>query len=318
MKRILKVLVGLVVVIILFAGGFVAFLLLRFPKKEAPADIRVEATPARLERGEYLVQHVNICLDCHSERDMNYYAGPIKAGTEGQGALFAKEPGLGAVYAPNITPFALGSWSDGEIARAITSGVSKDDRPLFQIMPYHLFADLRQEDVYSIIAYLRTLKPISNHPPRTTLEFPLNLIVRTMPNPAPLTEESRFKSTGEYLAHVAGCIECHTPKDDKHQPLPGMDFAGGVAFQLPGHPTVHSANITPDMETGIGGWDREFFIKRFKLNATPEAAKAELNPARENTVMPWIPYSGMTEEDLGAIYDYLHSRKPIRHSVKKW
>lgn len=318
MKTLLKIFAWLLVVIVVLIAGALTFLFVKFPRKEAPSQVKIEATPARLERGKYLVNHVTVCLDCHSDHNVNYYGAPIKPGTEGQGSFFTEDKQLGTVYTPNITPHALSSWSDGEIARTITSGVNKSGTPLFPIMPYLLYANLTQEDLYSIITYLRSLKPITNNPPRTKLNFPMNLIVRTIPQPGHLTYKPGSEHKGEYLVHVAGCIMCHTPKGDKGQAIPGMTFAGGEKFDIPSSPAVHSANITPDMETGIGGWDREFFIKRFKFYDNPDALKIDLNAAKENTVMPWLCYAGMTEEDLGAIYDYLRTVPPVRHSVKKW
>src|SRR5262245_45133265 len=76
-----------------------------------------EASPARMERGRYLVRSVTGCLECHSERDKNSPEAAPMAGREGGGALFASDPGLGTVYAPNITPdkeTGIGNWTDDQ------------------------------------------------------------------------------------------------------------------------------------------------------------------------------------------------------------
>jgi hypothetical protein len=97
-----------------------------------------------------------------------------------------------------------------------------------------------------------------------------------------------------------------------------MDLAGGFEFGFPDGSVVRSANITPDPETGIGGWDRAFFIQRFKLSGAPEAANKPVAPGEYNTVMPWMVYAGMSEEDLGALYDALSTVKPVNHAVERF
>src|SRR4051812_32370074 len=88
----------------------------------------VERTPARLDRGRYLVEHVSACLFCHSQHDWSKYTGPVKPGTEGAGGtcLGASSDVPGEVCTENLTddPHGLWRWSDGEIMRAIREGVS--------------------------------------------------------------------------------------------------------------------------------------------------------------------------------------------------
>jgi hypothetical protein len=84
--------------------------------------LRVEATPERVARGKYVVEHVAVCTDCHSQRDWTRYAGPIKPDTYGVGGEVWDEAVdfPGRLVSLNITPAALASWSDGEIVRAFT------------------------------------------------------------------------------------------------------------------------------------------------------------------------------------------------------
>ena len=93
-----------------------------------------------------------------------------------------------------------------------------------------------------------------------------------------------------------------------------MAFAGGHEFPLESGKVV-SPNITPDPLTGIGGWPREAFVARFRGYADGAPA---VSPGDPNTPMPWTLYAGMTEEDLGAIYDYLRTVAPVRNAVEKW
>jgi mono/diheme cytochrome c family protein len=317
--RALGVLLG---VVLLAAAAGIAYLFVAFPKAGPPPELRVEATPARLERGRYLVESVTACLDCHSPRDFSRFAGPGVPGTEGSGGdVFGEEWGFPGRFVPaNLTPHGIGKWTDGELLRAFTAGVSRDGRPLFPVMPYLSYANLSQEDAYSIIAYLRTLRPIPRDTAPSRANFPVNLVMRTIPKRPELRTSQPAPGTpahGEYLVQISGCVDCHTIKD-RGQNRMDLYFAGGMEFALPGGGKVRSANITPDPETGIGGWTREAFIARFKAYG-PEGGKlAPVKPGEMNTVMPWGTYSGMTEQDLGAMYDQLRTLKPIRHAVERF
>lgn len=220
---------------------------------------------------------------------------------------------------------ALISWTDGEIIRAIRSGVSKDGRALFPYMPYPNYKKMTDEDVFSIVAYIRALQPrLINFPQKTELIFPVNHAVKTLPapaEPASINAEDSL-SYGRYLTTIASCADCHTPMNDRGEFLPGMDYAGGQEFAFDnlgmGLPRVRTANITPDTETGIGKWSREEFIGRFKGYDKPEARNIRVRRGDMNTPMPWTLYAGMTEKDLGAIYDYLRTVKPVRNVIVKF
>ncbi|MBT3254069.1 MAG: c-type cytochrome [Candidatus Marinimicrobia bacterium] len=290
-------------------------------KVDRAGDINIISTPERLVRGEYLAEHVAGCTDCHSQRDWSIFMAPAKAGTHGAGGeVFNEEMGTpGTIYAPNITPAALDSWTDGEIVRAITSGVNKEGVPLFPIMPYPNYARMSQEDIYSIVVYLRTLRPIVNDVPKRKLNFPLSLIVRTIPKQAEfgtLPYKTDTVAYGKYMTTAAGCMDCHTPMK-KGQPVAGMEFAGGFTMGMLSGGTVNSANITPH-ETGIKTWTREGFIQRFKALDFPAAREAPLSENQVNTPMPWTYYATMQAEDLGAIYDYLRSIPAIDNTVVKY
>lgn len=321
MKKMLTILGILLLLAAAVVGGGVGYLMLAYPKAPKPADIAIEPTPERLERGRYLANHVAACIDCHSNRDWNYFGGPIVPGSEGMGGeAFLEEYGFpGNLYANNITPAAIGDWSDGELVRAITSGVSKDGKPLFPLMPYPNYRKMASEDVYAIAAYIRSLKPVENQTPESKLNFPLNLIVRTIPGPAdpqPLPDPADTLAYGQYMANIAACGACHTPME-KGEPLPGMAFAGGNDFTLP-FGTIRSSNLTPDPVTGIGSWSRRSFIERFKAYADSSARRVPVMPGEFNTVMPWLVYAGMSEEDLGAIYAYLRTLPPVQHQVERF
>lgn len=302
------------------AGAGVGYLYVAFPAAPPPDAGKVVATPELLARGEYLVEHVALCTDCHSQRNVNRFTGPIKPETKGAGGEhFGRELGLpGDIYGRNITPAALGDWSDGELKRAIVSGVNKKGEALFPLMPYPAFSHLCESDVDAIVAYLRTLQPITSDVIERTLDFPVNLLVRTLPTPPDPWKCSDAVSgveRGRYLVTVASCDHCHTQRKDGN-PVRGMDFGGGVEFRLPTGGVVRSANLTPH-ETGLRSWTKEMFVARFKAMRA-EGITYQVKPGEFNTPMPWTMYAGMTDEDLGAIYDYLRTLEPVRNQVEKF
>jgi hypothetical protein len=173
-----------------------------------------------------------------------------------------------------------------------------------------------KEDIYDIIAYIRTLPPIENKTPDHVIDFPMNFIVNTIPVKASFTEKPPKSDTlnyGAYLTNSAACMECHT-QVNKGQVIPELAFSGGRAFKMP-YGEVRSANITPDKETGIGNWTAEQFVTRFKTYLDP-ANITEMGATDVNTIMPWAMFAGMDTSDLRSIYAYLQTLKPIKNHVE--
>jgi mono/diheme cytochrome c family protein len=323
MKKTLKI-VGIVVGgLLVIVVGLVIYLQVSFPKVSPPKNITINATPKMIERGKYLANHVTVCMDCHSERDFAKFSGPLKSGTLGKGGdRFDREnAGVpGEFYARNITPTNLKDWTDGEIYRMITTGVRKNGEPVFPLMPYLAYGHMDPEDVKSIIAYLRTLTPLEGSYPDAQFNFPMNLIVRTIPKDATPEVRPSPEDTlkyGEYMVKIAACADCHTPME-KGQPLPGMRLAGGFEFKFPNGNIVRSANLTPSHETGIGLWTEEVFLGKFKFYRDSAARNKAVSPNEFNSVMPWTMYAGMTDGDLKSIYRYLTTVDPVEHKVEKF
>ena len=121
---------------------------------------------------------------------------------------------------------------------------------------------------------------------------------------------------GRYLVTIAGCRTCHTPRENGRE-VEAKAFAGGWEMRGPWGRVV-TANITPESHTWIGQASKSEFVGRFKAFASfTETTVPEAEPGK-NTVMPWLAFSGMTEQDLGAIYDYLKTIPPIRNDVVKF
>lgn len=320
MKKFKKVLLYAVIFIVLFIISVISYVTLALPDVGKPENITVALTPQRIARGQYLANHVTLCVDCHSKRDWTKLAAPIVGGSLGGGGeVFDASVGFpGSVNVPNITPYKLKDWTDGEIFRAITCGVRKNGDPIFPLMPWPYYSKLDREDVYSIIAYIRTLKPIVANYPKSSLNFPLNILVHTMPQKATLSSIPPSTDTlkyGEYLTNASACKECHS-QDDKGKLIAGLEFAGGHEYQVNGH-MVRSANITPDKSTGIGNWSQAGFLARFKAFNDPEKA-ARVAKEDFQTIMPWYDYAGMSDGDLKSIYAYLKTVKPVKNKVEKF
>lgn len=323
MKTLLKVIGAVLLGVVALAAIGVSWLALRKPASRPVTAMRVEATPERLARGKYLVHHVADCLGCHSDH-LTTYAMPIKPGTEGQGGfVFDKNLGVpGVVCAQNITPdpeTGLGKWSDDEILRAFREGVDRNGDALFPMMPYKHLRQMSDEDAHSVVAYLRTMKPIRNTVPEKKIEFPVNLIIKFVPKPitepvsAPDPQKDRL-GYGKYLTTISGCYECHTPHDEKQQLDENRAFAGGWEMRGPWGRVVTS-NLTPHAGSYMGRATREEFIGRFRAFASMNASNAPVAQKGRNTIMPWLAFSAMSDEDLGAIYDYLKTVTPIDNRV---
>jgi hypothetical protein len=274
----------------------------------SPPEPTPSATELRLARGEYLVDHVGICLYCHSERDWTAPGFPEVANARGGGAVFPDEGVPGFVVSRNITPHALGDCTDEEIARAIREGMGCDGTRLFPAMPYHYFRAMADDDVAAVVAYLRTLEPIDNELPRT--EVP-EQVWATLPPHVPITEPvvapdpSDPLAYGAYLATIGLCVECHTPIDAQGVPIGELGFGGGRIFVGPWG-TVASANLTP-APSGIPHYDEALFRQVLRTCAVG---------ARElNRLMPCEFYKGLSDADMSALFAYLQSLAPVDHSV---
>ena len=104
---------------------------------------------------------------------------------------------------------------------------------------------------------------------------------------------------GEYIAKAADCMPCHT--GDKSKP-----FAGGLAFATP-FGTMYSVNITPDKATGIGKWTYDQFVNAVRNGIRADGAY--LYPS-----MPFDAYTEITDDDMKALWAYIHSLPAINNT----
>lgn len=310
-KRV-TLLVLLVIITVLVAG--ITFTIGWRPiigaRKRALTERKFESTPQRLVRGKYLVDGVTACFSCHSDADWSKPGAPPIAGREGAGHVWADQ-GMPWLVAPNITPdkeTGAGNWSDDTLARAIREGIGHDGRALFPTMPYLSYREMADEDLASIVVYLRTVPAVRNQLPTTSMPFPLNFLMQNMPQPVntPVAapDQANPVAFGGYLVKMAACADCHTPQEQGQQ-LPGMQFAGGFLLHEPKGDVV-SANITP-AASGLGYYNDATFIQALRTG------KVGARPLRSS--MPWSYYGRMGDEDLKAMFAYLKTIKPVRHQL---
>jgi len=311
----LKIVGYVLLVILVIAGGGFLYLYYRSPSAAPPAQITVDMSPARVERGRYIFTALADCDGCHSERDFSRLGAPVVEAGRGRGGAMPLPDLPGRIVASNITPdkeTGIGTWTDGEKIRAIREGVGKDGRALFPIMPYPKYRHMADDDVQAVVAYLNTLAPVRNPLPKTEIKFPVSMFIKGVPEPvehknAPVDPASGARY-GEYLVTMASCEECHTPAT-KGQLDPALRFGGGRTFTTP-YGTVVSANITPDNETGLGKWD----FARFRDRVRSYEPSPQVGPERF-TLMPWHAYARLTDQDLEAVFRYIKGRPPISHKV---
>jgi len=322
MKRVLKY-VGYVLALVMVAvTALLTYVKAALPNVGEAEDLKIEYTPERVARGKYLATSVTVCMDCHSKRDWSQFSGPLVPGTLGQGGeRFDQNLGLpGAFISKNITPHGISRYTDGELFRVITTGVNKEGKAMFPLMPYPYYGRMDPEDIYSIISYVRTIAPIENVVEQSQSDFPMNFIINTIPQPANHQKRpDKFDQIayGAYMINATACAECHT-QVDKGQIIPEFKFGGGREFPFADGSIVRSSNITPDDETGIGKWTEELFIQKFKAYADSNYVSEKIKAGEFNSYMPWTMYAQMHRDDLAAIFHYLKSVKPISNKVTRF
>lgn len=282
------------------------------PHARALTDRTFEPTAVRLERGAYLVNNVTGCTYCHSEFDASQPVLRTKPGSEGGGHAWAAE-GMPWLVAPNLTPdkdTGSGNWSEDAIARAVREGIGHDGRALFPLMPYGNYKNMSDEDLASVIVYLRTLKPIRRELPQSSLPFPLSRLINGAPQPLEGSVASPDLSDpvtrGKYLVTMASCGDCHSPSDATGQPVAGMAFGGGNTLSFEGRRSAASANLTPS-PNGIPYYTEALFLETIRTGRVRERPISDL--------MPWSFYRHMTDEDLKAIFAYLKTLPTVDHFV---
>ena len=259
---------------------------------------------ALIARGDYLVNSIVACGNCHTPRgeDTRTITEMHLAGA------FQVDRAEFTAYAPNITQdheTGIGAWSDEEIMRAIREGVRRDGTIIGPPMPIRAYREMSDSDVRAIVAYLRGVTPVRNRMTRSVSPIPLPESYG--PPVGSVADVSRDDSIayGAYVGNALGhCMECHTPMV-KGAPDFSRTGAGGTVFVKPHglQLAAMAANITPHPQQGIGGWTDDEMKRAITQAISHDDRK--LQPA-----MPFYFYEKISDEDLDALIVYLRSIPP--------
>ena len=257
---------------------------------------------APVERGKYLVNTIMTCQNCHTpkgERGAPIYERDLSSG------LSWDEPPF-KVTAPNVTQdkeTGIGSWTDEQIKTGLRKGQRPNGVQLAAVMPYDFYEILTDRDLNSIVAYLRTVKPVKQTVPDPIYKIALpRHILQGAEKPFTEADMKDKVKKGFYLATIGHCFECHTPMGPKGREFETRYGAGGFDFPGPWGKST-SRNITSSKEKGIGAWtDAE--IKR----AITEGVSRD--GSRLKPPMGFEFYKNMTNDDLDAIVAYLRTVPP--------
>jgi mono/diheme cytochrome c family protein len=264
------------------------------------------------ERGEYLF-HAAGCAACHTDVDND--------GTPLTGGRALKTP-FGTFYSPNITPdpvHGIGGWSDDDFVRALRRGIAPDGSHYYPSFPYTSYTRMRREDMLAIKDYLFSLDPVAR--PNRPHELPWYVSFRQLMWFWKLVyfDEGEFREAagrpapwnrGAYLVLALGhCAECHSPRNHLGAVEAGMRFAG--THSGAGGEAV--PNITPDVQTGIGGWARDDVVYFLLTGATPDGdyTGGEMAEVIDGGL------SRLDRSDLEAMADYLSSISPVMHHIER-
>lgn len=317
-KRILKLMMGVVGGVAVLAGGFLAYVQVTGIPRYAPptanlASLKVEVTPERVERGRKFAGV--LCAGCHMDPTTKQLTGKRMEDAPAE---------FGVLVSKNITRHptkGIGAWTDGELLYLLRTGVRKDGQ---YIPPYMAkLPHLSDEDLYSIIAFLRSDDPMVTasdvDPPGVTqpsflVKFLSHVAFKPLPYPtqaiaAPPRENP--VAYGRYLVTSLDCYGCHSADFktmDVFEPekTPGY-FGGGNRLNnlYGGH--IVTANLTPH-ETGIGKWTEADFVRALKTGFRPDG-----NVLR----YPMVPHTELEDWEAAAIYAYLRTVPPIQNAVAR-
>lgn len=317
MKRVLKgtgyAVAGLLVIAGLLVGWVEATYNFHHPDTPMPA-ITASTDPQVIAQGKYIVDNVAHCSVCHAEGmhkpgEIPDLTKPLSGGNVWHAGPF------GVFTAANITPDSktgIGSYTDGELARAIRHSVAKDGR-LLAFMRIAV-GPMSDEDLTAVISYLRAQKPVEVQRDGDDLGLLAKALsskftprMQAAPPYAPAGTVSVER--GRYLAEGPGaCLGCHSPADPAEGfALTGPAFSGASEadpdFTEEGYEII-PPNLTPDPKGVLNGWSEDAFVARFRQGRVYAGSK-----------MPWENFSGMHETDLRSIYRFLRSLPPAPHDV---
>ena len=317
MKRLTLLILALMGLSLLAVAGGATFVALRgmprYPRWDPGFDVRV--TPERVARGRKTARM--LCARCHYE--------PVTDSFRGNRVRYLPEE-FGAVYGRNITKDwdrGISRWPDGELAFFLRTGLRPDGKYVFPYMVQ--LPRMADEDLYDLIAFLRSEDPWVRPIPIPDIHFEPNFLVKLLsrtrfePNPypqesIPLPDTKDKVAWGRYLAvDKLDCYGCHSrdfKTNDIQHPERSQGFFGGgnPLLDAQSQSRVYSTNLTPDPVHGIGQWTEAQFIRALKEGFRPDGTVLRY---------PMELYGDLTDEEAGAIYAYLRTVPPLATPRRK-
>ena len=252
------------------------------PRGNPVVERTVESTPERVARGEHIARV--LCSSCHSLVSGEL---PMSGGKD----VLAEVPfPLGVATPPNLTPGGrIDEWTDGELLRVIREGTYPNGH-LMTIMGSQAFRVFSQEDLDSIISYLRSQPAVESADEPKQVLTPLAMAMLTLgmlpvkPVPDPeapaAVQRGPTAEYGGYIAGFADCALCH-----------GDGLSGGTDPILP---------MGPNLVT-VKSWTAEQFIVTMRTGLSP--TRGPLDPDE----MPWEAFGLLEDDELTALYEYIKS-----------
>lgn len=249
-----------------------------------------------VERGDYLVNAIMGCGNCHTP------AGPI--GPMADKALSGQMVDDNAQFtavAPNITPAsAIKDWTDAQLMKAIREGIRPDGSLIGPPMPFEVYKGISDDDLASVVMYLRTVPAVEGDPGKSVYRIPLPPAYGPPVEHVAVVPEGATAEYGAYLAGPLGhCVVCHTPMDEKGMLNLDLLGAGGMSFPGPWGVSV-AANITP---TGLGHYTDDELKAVLTTGTRPDGT--HLLPP-----MPVAFLANLKPQDVDALVAYLRALPP--------
>ncbi len=272
------------------------------------------AGPADVTRGKYIFGAAGGC-GCHTEPK-----GPANAGGRKYEGVF------GTVYSTNISSdkqTGIGDWSDEQMITAIRLGRRPNGERILPIHPFMSFNGMVADDLKALVAFLRSVPPVSRHNTPRKITVPMFESVflpawlmtfatkETPPPAAPVSGVAR----GEYLVRaVVHCGQCHTSRSALTMALDNSRFLAGNQKKT-GPEGQAAPNITPDQDTGIGSWTEEQIVTYLGTGNRPDGDVAG-GLMGENIQGTLAGFKDMSKADLQAIARYLKSIPAVKNKIE--
>jgi mono/diheme cytochrome c family protein len=261
---------------------------------------RGAAADSQLDRGTYLMSGIVACGNCHTPKGPD---GHALADQELSGGLVIDTPAFHAVV-PNITPdvaTGIGKWTDEQIVNAIRNGKRPDGTTIGPPMPIGLYRNMSDTDVLAIVAYLRSVKPISQKVERSSYKVPLPETYGATVTHVDDVPTGDTTAYGRYLANIGHCMECHTPLMNGQLDLTRIGSGGR---ELPAFPAgvVITANLTPANPNGIARWTDAQVKDAITSGVRPDGRRLV-------RLMAFDWYKNISPNDLDALVAYLRTLK---------